>query len=515
MATMGKLPKRKGTVKNPILRLIPALLLGAQLAASAAPEPEVGGREPIKAFCIDFNWGEGGPNGFAKPGLWAGADPGEHVAWYGGLGCNVIQTFAVSCNGYAWYQGGRVPPQPGLQHNFLADMVRLGHARGLRVMGYYCVGANTRWGLLHPDLSYEIPSAPHIPFTTEYLDFLCASITEAIQLTGLDGFMIDWVWNPGDLDGQPLRWLPCEQKMYRELLGADFPGREKISKDQELRFRRLAIDRCWERLRAATKQAKPGCVLWLSCCDVNSPVVAGSKLFREVDWLMNEATDPAVLARLERMKGAHTRLLQCVVGWGDSHDARKILQGGDRPFGVYGFAKPSPNSLPRPVAEYRQKPVTEFQGNDRNIAVLARFFTGASLEIVVDQEPDGSLRLAPASANTVGNSPVVMEGQIGHWGNPQDSVNWQFNLRQPGRFTILLEYAVERSLGGSSLVIKAGAAEFPLVAEETGSWRTYKTFTVGQVELAQAGRQTLAVIPGAQTPWKAISLKSVTLTPVK
>ncbi len=34
----------------------------------------------IKAFCIDFNWGPGGPNGFAAPGLWADADPAAHVA---------------------------------------------------------------------------------------------------------------------------------------------------------------------------------------------------------------------------------------------------------------------------------------------------------------------------------------------------------------------------------------------------------------------------------------------------
>ena len=57
----------------------------------------------------DFNWGPGGPNGFAAPGLWADAAPVEHLAWYGQLGCNVIQTFAVSCNGYAWYKDGVVP----------------------------------------------------------------------------------------------------------------------------------------------------------------------------------------------------------------------------------------------------------------------------------------------------------------------------------------------------------------------------------------------------------------------
>ena len=106
---------------------------------------------PVRAFCIDFNWGEGGPNGFAKPGLWADASPEEHVAWYAALGCNVIQTFAVSCNGYAWYRGGPVPPQPGLKHDFLTEMVKLGHGRGMRVMGYFCVGANTLWGQTHAD----------------------------------------------------------------------------------------------------------------------------------------------------------------------------------------------------------------------------------------------------------------------------------------------------------------------------------------------------------------------------
>lgn len=90
--------------------------------------------EPIRAFCVDFNWGEGGPNAFAKPGLWADADPAKHVAWYEALGANVIQTFAISCNGYAWYQGGKIPAQPGLAHDFLPEVVKLGHAKKMKVM---------------------------------------------------------------------------------------------------------------------------------------------------------------------------------------------------------------------------------------------------------------------------------------------------------------------------------------------------------------------------------------------
>ena len=102
-------------------RLLPQVLLGwivcGVLAASGqspTDRKEPAGR-PIKAFCVDFNWGPGGPNGFPNPGHWADADPAAHVAWYEQLGANVIQTFAVSCNGYAWYQGGKIPAQPGLE----------------------------------------------------------------------------------------------------------------------------------------------------------------------------------------------------------------------------------------------------------------------------------------------------------------------------------------------------------------------------------------------------------------
>ena len=78
------------------------LLPMGRFAGAAEPESP----PPIEAFCIDFNWGPQGINGFADPGVWADASPEEHVGWYEGLGANVIQTFAVSCNGYAKWQNG-------------------------------------------------------------------------------------------------------------------------------------------------------------------------------------------------------------------------------------------------------------------------------------------------------------------------------------------------------------------------------------------------------------------------
>ena len=363
------------------MRVLVAMLTFA-LAPAVLAQPDV----PIKAFCVDFNWGPGGENGFAPPGLWADADPKAHVDWYAALGANTIQTFAVSCNGYAWYKNGLVPEQPGLKSDFLPEMVRLGHARGMKVMGYFCIGSNTRWGKEHPEYNYGAPSSPHIVYADAYLDFLAASISDALTKTGMDGFMIDWVWMPDGIgDARKTaggNWLDAEKTLYEHLMNAPFPGENKLTPTDKTAYDRACLDRLWKRIHDAAKASKPDCVIWLSCCDLAHPSVAGSPMLREVDWLMNEHPDPVRLAALLDAAPKGQRIIQCLVGWGDQHDARAVLTNPARRVqDIYGFAKPDDKtSLPLPVAEYLAKPLNEFQGNDKNIAVLGRFYNEIKLK---------------------------------------------------------------------------------------------------------------------------------------
>ncbi|MHB8898956.1 MAG: alpha-L-fucosidase [Thermoguttaceae bacterium] len=361
----------------------------AQQPAAAQTDGTKADTAPIRAFCIDFNWGPGGPNGFAKPGLWADADPAAHVAWYEQLGCNVIQTFAVSCNGHAWYKGDAVPEQPGLKHDFLPEMVKLGHAKGMRVMGYFCIGANTRWGQEHPDLSYGFPSAYHIPLTDAYLDYLGTAIADSLGKSGMDGFMIDWVWCPTDAVRKQTnggRWLEVEKKLYETLMAKPFPGEDQLAAEDRLAYERKAIDRCWGRIRSAAKAVNPNCVIWLSCNQVHDPTIAGSAMLREVDWMMDEAGTPAAMKEAAGMFGPHTRQLLCLAGWGDRHKTREILSDpAIAAYGIYGFSRPNPDSLPLPVATCLARPIDSFTGNDRGIATLARFFTGKPFDFTTDK----------------------------------------------------------------------------------------------------------------------------------
>lgn len=340
--------------------------------------------KPIQAFCIDYNWGPGGAHGFAKPGLWADADPEAQIKWYADLGCNTIQTFAVSCNGFAWYKNGIIPEQPGLKYDFLTEMVKAGRKKNMKIFGYFCVGANNKWEIDHPDLCYQM-DGQQIPFTTQYIDYLCASIEDAITKTDMDGFMLDWFYNPGG-GGNPLpslRWMPCEQVMYKELMNQPFPGKDKITPEVELDFRRKAIDRFWTQIRAVTKKTKPACIIWLTAYDVNSKEYTGTKLLKEVDWLMNEAGDISSTKGMGELTRRGTKLITCLANW-NKQDPKLVVPAAIKAgVGLYGFAKPATDSLlPPPIAYYLSKSIDILKGDELNIAVLARVYNNLPFDYV-------------------------------------------------------------------------------------------------------------------------------------
>jgi len=365
------------------------LLISVALTAGTvrASQPRKGSPEgkrinevkDIKAYCLDFNWG--GRGQFARPGNWKNADPAAHIAWYKAMGTNVIQTFAVSCNGYAWYKNGFVPEQPGLKHDFLPEVVKLGHREGMLVIGYFCSAANTRWGTDHPDLSYGTPTTYHIPYTDEYLDYLAKSISDAVSKTGIDGVMIDWIWQPKRQSTKG-KWIECEKRLYKQLMGREFPGEDKLTKTQDLAYSRKAIDRCWKAIRKAAKDANPNCIIWLTSNHMNHPHVVDSDMYREADWLMNEAGDMKRVEAVKPMVGEHTRLIICLARW-NRRDATKVvpeaLKAG---VGLYGFTKPTEMSGLVPLEGILARPVSELKDDGRNIAVLARAYHGVSVDAV-------------------------------------------------------------------------------------------------------------------------------------
>ena len=327
-------------------------------------------------------------------------------------------------------RAARFPPQPGLRHDFTTSLVRLGHARGMKVMGYFCVAANTRWGKEHPDLSYGTPATFHLPLTDAYLDYLAEAITDALRKTKMDGFMVDWLWNPSDEARQQAnhgQWLKAEQELYTQLTGKPFPADGKPSPEDRLLYEQKATERCWRRIHDTAKRVKPNCVIWLSCHDVRSPHFLNTSVFKEADWFMDESGTPEAVRAVAPRLGPRTRPMLCLVGWGDRHDARKVLSDpANQAYGIYGFSKPGTNSLPLPIADCLGKPLDSFSGNDRNIAALARWFNDKPFDYVTTTAAEPTTiaqRMAAESQSGPRPYPERLrwwaEGRFGmfiHWG---------------------------------------------------------------------------------------------------
>lgn len=331
----------------------PATVRGSvqQAATRHAQGPDTSSwPKPIKAFCIDFNWAGNQPS---PPGTYAHADPADHVRWYRDLGANTIQTFCVTYNGYAWYPSDVAPVTPGLKSpNFLGDMVELGHKAGMRVLGYFTLGANPYWEKLHPNLVHGGDSdSIKIPMTLEYLDYFCRSVEDAILKTGVDGFMIDWV-----RPTQHKNWLDCEKEMYRQLLGEEFPESGRPSTKMILEFDRRAMERAWRHIRWTVRATGPS-VIWTNHPFLKSeyPIWTGHRVLEEVDWVLNEAPELDHLDWLRRQVGPRTLILQNLCGWKD-HDALMWKKIAPMALGFYGFAKADEKTtLPDPTIEVNVK----------------------------------------------------------------------------------------------------------------------------------------------------------------
>ena len=323
---------------------------------------------PIKSFCIDFNWDA---HGAARPGLYAHADPAEHVRWYRELGANTIQTFCVSYNGYAWYHSGVAPVIPGLEHNFLADIAKLGHAEGMAVLGYFCLGSNPFWGRQHPHLAHDIGLNGHWEnaFIPEYLDYFCRCIVDALQKTEIDGFMIDWFrplefWSATGKTNRKT-WLDCEKQMFRELMGESFPREGEPDASVWTEFERRVLELAWTRIKDAVDSTRPA-IIWPNAPfqQVHDPIWNGHKLLREADWILNESPDVNLLSWLHDQIGPNTTIVQNLCGWKE-HDASAWRTIDTAKYGLYGFAQADPETtLPSPG--YTPACVA----NQKNIAIL-------------------------------------------------------------------------------------------------------------------------------------------------
>lgn len=112
---------------------------------------------------------------------------------------------------------------------------------------------------------------------------------------------------------------------------------------------------------------------------------------------------------------------------------------------------------------------------------------------------------------------MVVEGigNICSWIEPKDWLSWEFSADQPGEYVVELKYSCRDNSQGSTFAISAGDQKLDCkIAEPTGTWDDHEIMKLGNLTMAQAGKQTLALKPTKKPGEAVMNLVWLRLIPV-
>lgn len=85
--------------------------------------------------------------------------------------------------------------------------------------------------------------------------------------------------------------------------------------------------------------------------------------------------------------------------------------------------------------------------------------------------------------------------KIRHWENADSSLTWTLHLKQPGNLQLYSHHSCAPNFEGSSFQISANNQTLPHTIQSTGSWNSYKKFSLGSLKFTKAGTYQIKLKP--------------------
>lgn len=134
-------------------------------------------------------------------------------------------------------------------------------------------------------------------------------------------------------------------------------------------------------------------------------------------------------------------------------------------------------------------------------------------ELPVIADMDGVIRMSPLDAKLKGKSLKLAEHagkeMISKWDNPDETVSWDLEVTQTGKYAIRLTAAAAKA---GAVIRVVGLGQFACSIPETENAKTFRTTLVGEVSLNQGQKITLHLKPVADG-WQPVNLNAIELVP--
>jgi alpha-L-fucosidase len=135
----------------------------------------------------------------------------------------------------------------------------------------------------------------------------------------------------------------------------------------------------------------------------------------------------------------------------------------------------------------------------------------------VIQEASGNLELNYLTAITHGGAMKRFNRKggfhISKWTGPEDTVEWNINVKVPGVYKIITDYSANRESEGKSFELTVAGSHIEEQVNYTGDWFEYYKFPAGYVNINNPGEYKLTIHPKESGNSFLMHLRSITLEP--
>jgi uncharacterized lipoprotein YddW (UPF0748 family) len=237
---------------------------GAQRASETSrpdpPRPKLTGS--YREYCFDFNWVDKLDRHVKPLSDYAQLSAKQQIQDLVDINADSIMVFCMSITGYMFYDSKVGIRHPTLKFDYLKEMIRLGHEKGIAMELYvptmwadYLIEQHPDWGMRNPDgtlftAAYEgYHPDPNSPAADWYVEV----IRELVPAYGGDAFFADGITF--------IKYGQSEHtvKKFKQDMGRDYPISLASDPDWRatLRWEIKQIDNWWHKLRNAVKELDP------------------------------------------------------------------------------------------------------------------------------------------------------------------------------------------------------------------------------------------------------------------
>ncbi len=240
----------------------------ATTGASEPPRPRLS--ESYREYCFDFNWVDK-LDGHVKPlSNYAHLSAASEIEELVKIHSDSLLVFCMSISGYMFYDSKVGVRHPSLQYDYLKEIIRLGHEKGIAMELYvptmwadYLIQQHPEWGLRNSDGSLFTAAfgGYHPDLNSPAGDWYVEVIRELIPAYGGDGFFADCI--TFTKYGQS----EFTVKKFKQDLGRPYPTSLASDPDWRatLRWEIKQIDNYWQKLRNAIKERDPRVEVTFNC----------------------------------------------------------------------------------------------------------------------------------------------------------------------------------------------------------------------------------------------------------